>query len=351
MSTAPPQIATAGAAASLTPADGTRKAAILMMSLGQDVSAEILKRLTEDEVRRIAAEVTRIKALAPEQAEEVLAEFHRTIAGGAAYAMDGADFAKDMLVSALGVEPARKMLDQVARQAHMDADVLTAMEKADSDQLAHFIQREHPQTLAIICSQLDRTTAGSLLLQFSPDMRADVVRRMASLEKISPEVLRRIGASLGPALRTLGEFRRKPYGGRRAVAEILSNFDGEVTEGILASIEKTNPELVEEVRRLMVVFEDLTAIDQAGIKALLAAVDRKALTLALKGTSEQLRDHFTGCMSQRGAEMLREDMEALGPVRLKDVETAQHQVIAIARKLQADGVLSMKPSESDRYVV
>jgi flagellar motor switch protein FliG len=233
----------------------------------------------------------------------------------------------------------------------MDADVLTAMEKADSDQLAHFIQREHPQTLAIICSQLDRTTAGSLLLRFPPEMRADVVGRMASLEKISPEVLHRIGASLGPMLRRLGEFRRKPYGGRRAVAEILANFGGTVTEEILASIQETNPELAEAVRRLMVVFEDLTAIDQAGINALLAAVDRKVLTLALKGTSEQLREHFAGCMSQRGAEMLREDMEALGPVRLKDVEAAQQQVIALARKLEAEGVLSMKPSESDRYVV
>jgi len=174
---------------------------------------------------------------------------------------------------------------------------------------------------------------------------------MAGLDKISPEVLHRIGAALGPMVRTLGEFRRKPYGGRRAVAEILSNFDGAVTEEILAAISQSNPELVDEVRRLMVVFEDLMVIDQAGIKALLAALDRKILTLALKGTSEQLREHFTSCMSQRATEMLREDMEALGPVRLKDVEAAQHQVITLARKLQAEGVLSMKPTESDRYVV
>ena len=350
MSNTPPETVKVGAMPPMQ-ADGTRKVAILMMSLGQEVSAEILKRLTEDEVRRITAEVTRIKALTPEQAEQVLAEFHRTLADGTAYSVHGADFAKDMLVNALGAEPARKVLDQVSRQANMDADVLTAMESADSEQLAHFIQREHPQTLAIICSQLDRTTAGSLLLRFPSETRAEVVWRMAGLEKISPEVLRRIGASLGPTLRTMGEFRRKPYGGRRAVAEILSNFDAAVTEEILASIEKMNPETVEEVRRLMVVFEDLTVIDQPGIKAILAALDRKVLTLALKGTSEKLREHFTGSMSQRGAEMLREDMEALGPVRLKDVEAAQHQVITIARKLQAEGVLSMRPTEGDRYVV
>jgi flagellar motor switch protein FliG len=331
--------------------DGPRKAAILMMSLGQEVSAEILKRLTEEEVRRITAEVTRTNGLTPKEAEQVLAEFQRNLSGGAAYALSGAEFAKEMLASALGAEPARKVLDQVSRQANMDADVLTAMEKADSDQLAHFIQREHPQTLAIICSQLDRTTASALLLKFTPETRADVIRRMAVLDKISPEVLHRIGASLGPLLRAMSEFRRRPYGGRRAVAEILASFEGAVTEEILASIEQTNPELVDEVRRLMVVFEDLTVIEQAGIKALLAAVDRKVLTLALKGTSEQLRGLFAGCMSQRGAEMLREDMEALGPVRLKDVEAAQHQVIAQARKLQTEGVLSMKPTESDRYVV
>jgi flagellar motor switch protein FliG len=198
---------------------------------------------------------------------------------------------------------------------------------------------------------VDRNTAGALLGKFRPEVRSEVIRRMASLDKISLEVLHRIGSILSPSLRTLGEFRRKPYGGRKTVAEILSNIDGTLAEEILAAVAQAEPNLAEEIRRLMVVFEDLLAVDQAGIKALLATVDRKVLTLALKGTSEQLRQLVTGCMSQRGAEMLREDMEALGPVRLKDVEDAQHQMIALARKLQAEGTLSLKPSESDRYVV
>jgi flagellar motor switch protein FliG len=331
--------------------DGVRKAAIFLMSLGQEASAEILKKLSVDEVRRVTAEITKISALPPEEVEQVLGEFHQTVTSGAVCSVPGEQFARDMLVNALGHEPARKVLDQVSRLAHMDAEVLDAIRKADSEQLAQVVQREHPQTVAIILSQLDPGTAGTLLSRFRPEIRAEAVRRMAYLETISPEVLHRIGDALGPALRILGEFRRKPCGGRRSVAEILIALDGTIAEEILNSIAQTDPGLVDEVRRVMVVFEDLLVIDQAGIKALLAAVDRKVLTMALKGTSEQLRDHFTACMSQRGAEMLREDMEALGPVRLKDVEAAQHQVISLARKLQSEGVLSLKPSESDRYVV
>jgi flagellar motor switch protein FliG len=299
----------------------------------------------------LTLEITKIKSLPSDEIEQVLKEYQATAARGVGCAIPGEELAKKMLVNAFGQEPARKMLDHVARLEHMDAEVLDAMEKVDAEQLAHFVQKEHPRTIAVILSQVDRGLAGALLAKFRSEIRFEVVRRMATLEKISPEVLHRIGATLSPAIRALGEFQRKPYGGRRAVAEILSNLEGTLTDEILDSISQTDPGLVEEVRRLMVVFEDLLGVDQGGIKALLAALDRKILTLALKGTSEQLRQHFTGCMSQRGAEMLREDMEALGPVRLKDVEDAQHQVISAARKLQAEGSLSLKPTENDRYVV
>ncbi len=246
MSAAPPKTAPAGSASPVPPG-GTRKAAILMMSLGQDVSAEILKRLSEDEVRRITAEVTRIKALTPEQAEQVLAEFHRTIAGGAAYAVHGADFAKDMLVNALGAEPARKVLDQVSRQANMDAE----RSHRDGERRFRSTGALHPAGAS--------PDAGHHLFPTGPDDRglslAQILHRRrvptwSGAWRVSRRSLRRcyIGSAPHSARRCahMGEFRRKPYGGRRAVAEILANFDGAVTEEILASIEKTNPEIGEE---------------------------------------------------------------------------------------------------------
>jgi flagellar motor switch protein FliG len=174
---------------------------------------------------------------------------------------------------------------------------------------------------------------------------------MASLDQISPDVINKIAAVIGQRLNALGEFSRESYGGVKAVAEMLNRSDSESSKEILGFIEEQDPNLVQTIRHLMFVFEDILLIDTSGLKEVLSRVDRKVLTIALKGTSEQLKSHFLECMSQRGAEMLREDMEALGPIKIREVEAAQQQVIAVVRALEAEGVLSVGGAVGEQYVV
>jgi flagellar motor switch protein FliG len=174
---------------------------------------------------------------------------------------------------------------------------------------------------------------------------------MASLDQISPDIILKIAGVIGQKLKALGEFSRESYGGVRAVAAILNRLDSASTREILDDIERQDTTLAQTIRHLMFVFEDLLLIDPLGLKEVLAKVDRKVLTVALKGTSEQLRNHILGCLSQRGADMLREDMEALGPVKIKEVEAAQQQIIAVVRQLESEGVVSLKGAVGEQYVV
>jgi flagellar motor switch protein FliG len=182
-------------------------------------------------------------------------------------------------------------------------------------------------------------------------MRADVAFRMARLDRISPEIISKVANIIGQKLNALGEVSRESYGGVRAVSEMFNRMDSALSKEILIAIEQRDSSLVETVRQLMFVFEDMVLIDQSGIKEVLSRVDRKLLTVALKGTSEDLKKHFTECMSQRGAEILREDMDALGPTKIKDVEAAQQQIIALIRQLESEGVVSLKGTAGERYVV
>ncbi|HEV3080343.1 MAG TPA: flagellar motor switch protein FliG, partial [Gemmataceae bacterium] len=223
--------------------------------------------------------------------------------------------------------------------------------KADPQQLAKFIHNEHPQTIALILSHLNASQAAGLLISLPPELRADVALRMANLDQISPEIISKIAAIIGQKLKALGELSRESYGGVRAVSEMFNRLDSGTSKEILEAIEQNNPNLVETIRHLMFVFEDLLLVSAEAIKEVLGKVDRKILTVALKGTSEQLRTHFLQVMSQRGAEMLKEDMEALGPVKIKEVEAAQQQIIAVVRQLEAEGTISLKGTVGEQYVV
>jgi flagellar motor switch protein FliG len=231
-----------------------------------------------------------------------------------------------------------------------DAASFDALQKADPQQLANFIHNEHPQTIALILSHLGAKQAANLLYSLPQDLRADVAVRMANLDQISPEIISKIAQIVGQKLRALGETSREAYGGVRAVAEMFNRLDQTDSKDILETIEAQDPQLGETIRHLMFVFEDLLRVEAAGIRELLARVDRKVLTIALEGTSEALKNHFLQVMSQRGAEMLREDMDALGPVKMKEVEMAQQQVIAAVRLLESEGVINLSDSGSDQYV-
>jgi flagellar motor switch protein FliG len=328
-----------------------QKAAMLLIVLGEQASAELLQQLSEEDVQKVSKEVAKITAISPEQAETILEEFHNISTAGDHVSRGGIDYARKLLMRAFEPEVARRLLDRLTKALGSDAASFDALQKADPQQLAKFIHSEHPQTIALVLSHLNYTQAAALLTSLPATMRADVAQRVASLDQISPDVILKIAGVISKKLKTLGEFSRESYGGVRAVAEMLNRLDSASSRGILDHIEQQDTNLAETIRHLMFVFEDLLLIDPLGLKEVLAKVDRKLLTIALKGTSEQLRNHMLSCMSQRGADMLREDMEALGPVKIKDVESSQQQIIALVRELETQGVVSLKGAVGEQYVV
>jgi flagellar motor switch protein FliG len=328
-----------------------RKAAMLLIVLGEQTSAELLQQLTEEEVQRVSREVAKITAISSEHAESILEEFHQIAVAGDYVARGGMEYARKLLLRAFDPDHAKRLLDRLAKALGADATSFDAIQKADPQQLAKFIHNEHPQTIALVLSHLNYTQAAALLTSLPATLRADVAQRMASLDQISPDIIIKIAGVIGQKLKALGEFSRESYGGVRAVAEMLNRLDSASSREILDHIDQQDTNLAETIRHLMFVFEDLLLIDPLGLKEVLAKVDRKVLTIALKGTSEQLRNHILSCMSQRGADMLREDMEALGPVKIKEVEGSQQQIIALVRQLESDGVLSLKGTVGEQYVV
>jgi flagellar motor switch protein FliG len=330
---------------------GLQKAAVLLVTLGEELSGTVIKHLEEDEVAAIGKEVARIPAITAVEAEAILDEFYQMSMAQDYVLKGGIEYARKMLVNAFGPEMATRILDRLVKLLGHDTASFDALQKADPQQLAKFIHSEHPQTIALILSHLGPSQAAGLLFSLPAELRADVALRMANLEQISPDIISKIAGIIGQKLKALGELSRESYGGVRAVAEMFNRLDSATSKEILDTIEAQDPNLAETIRHLMFVFEDLLLIDQNGIKEVLARVDRKLLTVALKGTSDQLKNHFMQCMSQRGAEMLREDMEALGPVKIKEVEAAQQQIIAVVRQLEAEGVLSLKGAVGEQYVV
>jgi flagellar motor switch protein FliG len=330
---------------------GMRKAAILLITLGEQTGGEIIKDLPEEDVQRVSREIALVNKISSEQAENVLEEFNQLTMAGDFIVRGGFDYAKKVLMNAFPVDTAKKLLDRLTKALGTDVVSLDVLQKADPQQLAKFIHSEHPQTVALVLSHLNPSQAAALLVSLPQNMRADVALRMASLDQISPEIITKIAAIIGTKLKSLGEFSRESYGGVRAVAEMFNRLDSTSSKEILEIIEGQDANLVATIRHLMFVFEDLLLIDQAGIKEVLGKVDRKVLTIALKGTSDQLKDHILSCMSQRGSEMLKEDMDALGPIKIKEVEAAQQQIIAIVRQLESEGTVSLKGTVGEQYVV
>ncbi len=330
---------------------GLRKAAMLLIVLGEQSSADLLPQLGEDDVQKVSREVAKITAISAEQAEIVLNEFNHISTAGDYVARGGIEYARKLLMRAFSPDQAKKLLDRLTKALGAEAASFDAIQKADPQQLAKFIHNEHPQTIALVLSHLNSSQAAALLSSLPAGLRADVSLRMANLDRISPDIILKIASVIGQKLKALGEFSRESYGGVRAVAEVLNRLDSASSREILDHIEQQDTNVAQTIRHLMFVFEDLLLIDPLGLKEVLAKVDRKLLTVALKGTSEQLRNNILGCLSQRGADMLKEDMEALGPVKIKEVEAAQQQIISVVRQLESEGVVSLKGTVGEQYVV
>jgi len=327
---------------------GPQKAAILLVALGEKLGGEILKQLNDDEVKSVSKAIARLEKVTPIQTESVLEEFCQSAAQGSG--RGGFDYAKRMLANAVGTEGAKRIAEHLPKAGSRVNKNIETLQKADPNQLSRFIESEHPQTIALILAHLSAAQAASLLTNLAPQIRSDVVLRMAQLDRVSPEIVARVSVVITEKLKTVGELKLEAHGGPRSVAEILNRMDASVSEEILTGIHDEQP-LLDAIRHFMFTFDDMLLIDAMAMKEVVAKIDRKLLVVALKGVSDQLKNHFLQCMSQRGAEMLREDMEAAGPVRIKDVEAAQQQVLTVVQQLESQGVLSLKGGGNDQYVV
>ncbi|HVW07890.1 MAG TPA: flagellar motor switch protein FliG [Bryobacteraceae bacterium] len=331
---------------------GARKAAMFLMGIGDQLSVDIIRQLAPDEIRRINGEISALDAVPPEQMLSVFREFESMSASSRFFAKGGPESARRLIEQAVGAEKTKLLLDGEGPKEEKIEPVGPEGPFADVDpqELAKVLREENPQTLALILANLAPAQAGPLMSSLQPEVRPQVALRIAMMDRISPDVFNRIAQAIRARLKASRQITRS--NGDKALAAILNHVEGDLAENLLTAIETENQSAVAAVRGFMFVFEDIIDIDKEGIKVLLARVDRKALTLALKGTSDKIKQHFTQCMSSRSAEMLMEDMEALGPVRLRDVAGAQQQIVGTIRQLEKEGAIaSSRGGGGDEYVV
>lgn len=332
------------------PLSGIRKAAILTLLVGEEHASSIFKHLSEDEVERIACEVAALGQVPPDTSATVLEEFHHMWRAADYVARGGVEYAQRLLNRTQEPDVARRVLDRMTK-SYDSTYVFGALEKADPQQLSKFILSEHPQTIALILAHLNSAQAAQLLGLLPESLRVDVITRMANLDEISPEVIGRISAVIEQRLKALGGQTHESYGGVRAVADLLNRLDRSVSQPVLESIENDLPDLAVSIRNLMFVFDDLTGVDDTALREIVQRADKKVLTVALKGASEEIRTRFFSNMSKRAAEMIREEMDVLGAIRLREVEKAQQEIVAIARKLEEEGLLVTGAAAGEPYVV
>lgn len=327
---------------------GVTKAAVLLVSVDEETRLSILRSLSEEEVEIIGREIARLPPLVAADVKSVFAEFQQMNQAGSYALPGGVDYARRMITRAFGPS-GTAMFERILKSMSSDAESLEILQKSDPKQLSKLICNEHPQVIALILSHLAPPQGASLLNALPPELRADVTKRVAQIDQFSPQIVEQIADYVGRRLKAPGEFSRKSYGGVRGVAEMMNRLDKEASDEILNAIGVENEALSDTVRQLMFVFEDILSLDKQDVKALLDKVDRKTLTIALKGSAPGLRSHFTQCMSTKAAEMFTEDIEALGPVRIRDLEAARGQVISTVRQLQSEGIIGSQDS-GDGYV-
>jgi flagellar motor switch protein FliG len=329
---------------------GLRKAAILLVLLGEDAASEIYRNLPQSEVEQITQEIATLDYVNPEIALSVLEEFHRLVLTGDYISQGGTEYANKLLVKAFGKEGASELLRQVSQAAQVSGTKLDSLRKADPQQLAKFIEGEHPQTIALILAHLESKQASMVLMKLPSELRAEPIKRLAQLRQFSPEMAQRVAVVLHGRLEALGEQSRRAYAGLRGVADLMNRLDVAVGKTILESIEGEDPKLALSIRNLMFTFEDLITVPEAGIRELLGQMDKKTLATALRGASDEVKNYIFKSMSSRAVEMLKEDMEVLGPVKTREINKAQLEAVAVARKLEAEGKLTLTQEAEDEFV-
>jgi len=330
---------------------GVRKAAILLVLLGEDASSKVFQALPEPDLHKLTEAIAELETVRPETALQVLEEYQRLSMTQEYLAQGGKEYALRLLIKAFGDCGAKALMQQVEHAQEISASKLDSLQKCDPMQLSKFLEREHPQTIALILAHLDSKQGCALLMRLPEKVRAEAVRRLAQLRQFSPEMAQKVSLVLHNRLQNLGEQSRRAYAGFKGVADLLNRLDAPVAKGILEAIEKDDAKLAISIRNLMFTFEDLLTVPDAGIREVLGQLDKKTLALALKQSSQPLKDHIFKSMSSRAIDMLKEDMEVMGPVRAKDVQKAQQDAVAVARKLEGEGKLSLSAESEDEYVL
>jgi flagellar motor switch protein FliG len=322
-----------------------------MAVMGEEAASAIYRTLSEKEVEVVTKELAELGRVPAEVAHVVLEEYSQLALTQGYLATGGIEFATRLLVKAFGTDIANNLLQKVVRLQELSVGQLDSLQKADPQQLAKFLEGEHPQTIALILAHLDGKQASALLMKLPEQVRAQSVKRLAQLRQFSPEMAEKVSVVLNRRLLSLGEQSRKTYAGFKSVADVMNRLEPAAAKTILENIEQDDPKTAISIRNLMFTFEDLLGVADVSVREWLGSMDKKALALALKGASADLKDHVFRAMSSRAVEMLKEDMEALGPVRGKDVLQAQQEAVTLLRKLEADGKVTLKPEGEDEYVV
>jgi flagellar motor switch protein FliG len=330
---------------------GVRKAAILMLAVGEDLSKEILRALPEADVQQLTEELAELRGIPPEISADVLEEFWELLETQNFMIHGGLDYTNRLLVETFGKEHADDLLAMVRQSQEADQGNLTKLQHTDPQQLGKLLDSEHPQTIALVLAHLDPKRASMVLDNLTEEHKVLSIQRLAEMRQFSPEMAQKVAHILHRRLESMGDTARKSYSGFKAVADLLNRLNAEESKTILETIEEGEPELALSIRNLMFTFEDLVTVPPATIREIVSGVDKRQLALALRGAKEDLRAQIFKSMSSRAVEMLKEDMEVLGPVRSREVAQAQQEILNLARKLEAEGKVVLKLETGDELMV
>ncbi len=336
-------------AKSQTDLTGIQKAAVLLITLGPERSANIFKQLKEDEIEQLTLEIANTRSISSTTKDAILDEFYEVCLAQQYIAEGGIGYAKDLLEKALGVEKAKDVIGKLT--ASLQVRPFEFVRKTDASQLLNFIQDEHPQTIALILSYLSSSQSATIIASLSPDKQADVAKRIAQMDRTSPDVIKEVERVLERKLSSLVNQDYTIAGGVDSIVEILNTVDRGTEKHIMETLEVEEPELADEIRRKMFVFEDILSLDDKSIQRVLRDVDNNELAVALKSTNEEVQNVIFNNLSKRLAAMIKEDMEFMGPVRLKDVEEAQQKIVNIIRKLEDSAEIIISRGGGDEIVV
>ena len=328
---------------------GVQKAAILLIALGPDKSSNVFKHLKEDEIEQLTLEIANTRSVSPAMKDAVLDEFYEVCLAQQYIAEGGIGYAKDLLEKALGSERAKDVIGKLT--ASLQVRPFEFVRKTDASQLLNFIQDEHPQTIALILSYLSSNQASAIISALAPDKQTDVAKRIAQMDRTSPDVIKEVEKVLEQKLASLVNQDYTIVGGVDSIVDILNTVDRGTEKHIMESLEIEDPELADEIRKKMFVFEDILSLDDRSIQRVLREVDNNELAVALKGSNEEVQNLIFSNLSKRLATMIREHMDFMGPVRMKDVEEAQQKIVNIIRKLEDSAEIIISRGGGDEIVV